>query len=329
MSDLLYSLKNIISYNINNKIANVNIGYGIDNNYARCTATSIVSICLNNPQYIIDFHIITNNLSVDNKRRFQKLSEKYFINIYIYEIDTSYLKSLPILNHYSTAIYFRLLLPLILIKTKQIIYLDADIVCINSISALIELDLKKYIVAAVPDVEWTSEQKIRKLKLKNHKYFNSGLLIINIDNWNKNMISEKIISILSNPQNKLEHPDQDALNIILNKKVIYLEKKYNRINMNRVDINNDCLLHFAAKSKPWHLSWLVSPTCNKVNRDIYSYYEEMTPWKKMSVEKPKTYKQMHFYAKCLKKHYKYLRAVKWYFKYMFTKIIFILKNIRR
>lgn len=328
MSNLLYSLKSITRYNSNTKIANANIGYGIDNNYARCTAASIVSICLNNPQYVIDFHIITNNLSVDNKRRFQKLSEKYFINIYIYEINISYLKSLPVLNHYSIAIYFRLLLPLILIKIKQIIYLDADIVCINSINELIELDLKNYIIAAVPDVEWTSEQKIQKLKLKNHKYFNSGLLIINIDNWNKDMVSEKIISVLNNPENKLEHPDQDALNIILNKKVIYLEKKYNRINMDSMDINNDCLLHFAAKSKPWHLSWLVSPTCNEFNKNIYSYYEKKTSWKEMPVEKPKTYKQMHFYAKCLKKHHQYLKSIKWYFRYIFAKIIFF-KNIRR
>ena len=47
----------------------VHIGYGIDNNFARCTAASIASFCENNPERKIFFHILEVNLSEENKIR--------------------------------------------------------------------------------------------------------------------------------------------------------------------------------------------------------------------------------------------------------------------
>lgn len=328
MSQLLCSLKNTIKY-INVNEANINIGYGIDDNYSRATASSIVSICLNNPHNTFNFHIIADNLSIDTKIKFKQLSKKYCINIYIYEVDISYLKKLPILNHYSTAIYFRLLLPLILKNYKQTIYLDADIICINNIKELFTLKLKTHIIAAVPDVSWTSKQRLSELKLNNHIYFNSGMLIINIDNWNKLNISNQIIQLLNNPKYSFSHPDQDALNILLTKKIFYLDEKFNCINMNNINLSHTCLLHFAAKAKPWHLSWTVSPSCNKTNINIYSHYEKLTPWSDSFLEIPKNYKQMHFYAKCLKKHNFYFKSSLWYLKYTYHKILTILSLERR
>lgn len=331
MSQIFYSLKNTIQYINNNDTltTHINIGYGIDDKYSRAVASSIVSICLNNPQSSFNFHIIADNLSSDTKIKFKQLSKKYFINIYIYEIDISYLKKLPILNHYSTAIYFRLLFPLLLKNYKQFIYLDADIICINNIQKVLTLKLETHIIAAVPDVFWTSNQRLSELKLDNHVYFNSGMLIINIDKWNKFNISNKIIELLNNTKYKFSHPDQDALNILLTKKIFYLDEKFNCINMNNINLSNTCLLHFAAKSKPWHLSWSVSPSCNKNNINIYSHYEKLTPWSNYDLETPKNYKQMHFYAKCLKKHHFYLKSILWYLKYSYHKALTIVSFERR
>lgn len=43
----------------------INIGYGIDNNYARCCATSITSFCLNNPTKNFNFHIMAGMLKIN------------------------------------------------------------------------------------------------------------------------------------------------------------------------------------------------------------------------------------------------------------------------
>lgn len=48
MNNPLYVIKNTIKYhNYTNKNL-THIGYGIDDNYVRCAATSIASICINN-----------------------------------------------------------------------------------------------------------------------------------------------------------------------------------------------------------------------------------------------------------------------------------------
>lgn len=55
-------IQNIVSYNYCSNPSNyINIGYGIDNNYARCCASSIASFCLNNPTKNFNFHIMAKN----------------------------------------------------------------------------------------------------------------------------------------------------------------------------------------------------------------------------------------------------------------------------
>ena len=59
MYQLKKSITNTIKYTYSKENHyTIHIGYGVDDNYARCLATSITSICLNNPQNIFIFHIM-------------------------------------------------------------------------------------------------------------------------------------------------------------------------------------------------------------------------------------------------------------------------------
>ena len=65
-------------YNYSKIFSNpINIGYGIDDNFARCTATSIFSFYKNNPNKNFIFHILENNLSNTYKEKFHLLANKY------------------------------------------------------------------------------------------------------------------------------------------------------------------------------------------------------------------------------------------------------------
>ena len=116
-------------YLISQTHSNIHIGYGIDNNYARCCASSIASFCLNNPTKNFNFHIMTNDLSTINKKQFEQLAQLYSINIYIYEINIDTLAKLPTQTHLPIATYFRFILPLILDNVDKLFYIDADIIC--------------------------------------------------------------------------------------------------------------------------------------------------------------------------------------------------------
>lgn len=311
-------------YNYSKIFSNpINIGYGIDDNFARCTATSIFSFYKNNPNKNFIFHILENNLSNTYKEKFHLLAKKYSLNIIIYTINIDILKNLPSNITFTTAMYFRYMFPYILKNNEKIIYIDGDTLCLNNAEELFNIDLENNIIAAVPDLKWANKTRNEALSLKNHIYFNSGMLLINAKKWNEFNTFDKLINHLSTEQEKFLFPDQDALNLVLTGKVKYIDTKFNWAKVENIsidNINNIIILHYAASPKPWFLAWSVNPKANDTNRYIYKSYEQETPYSNMPLIKPRTYKEMEHYAKNLKKHGIYLSSFKWYLKYLYKKL---------
>lgn len=299
----------------------INIGYGIDNNYARCCATSITSFCLNNPTKNFNFHIMAKDLSTTNKKQFEQLAQLYSINIYIYEINIDTLTKLPTQTHLPIATYFRFILPLILDNVDKLFYIDADIICLQNADDLFNINLKDNIIGAVPDLPWMNKKRNKALNLRNHIYFNAGMLIINIAKWNNFNTFTKVLQAIQNEPQKFRYLDQDALNLILTNHIQYLDTKFNCIDINSTEQKNIILLHFAAHPKPWNIAFPISKICNKFNKNLYQYYENKTPWKNLPLEQPKNYKEIKIYAKALNHNKQYLKSIYWILKYLTNKIL--------
>lgn len=318
-------VKNIshYTYSPKNSINIIDIGYGIDNNFARCTATSIFSFYKNNPNKNFVFHILETNLSISNKNKFKSLAKKYALNIIIYTINIDNFKKLPSNITFTTAMYFRYIFPYILKNNEKIIYIDGDTLCLNNAEELFNINLENNIIAAVPDSEWANKTRNKALNLKNHIYFLSGMLLINAKKWNEFNTFEKLIECLSTIGKNFLFPDQDALNLVLTNKVKYIDSKFNWAKVENIspnNINKIIILHYAASPKPWSLSWSLDPKTNNINRKIYITYEKQTPFFNMPLVKPKTYKEMEHYAKSLRKHHFYIDSFKWYLKYLIKKL---------
>lgn len=279
MNELLNSIKNKISYINHNEPKSIHIGYGIDNNYARCAATSIASFCENNPEKYFTFHILSLDLSTSTKKLISILAQKYSLNIIIYEIDISFFKlmRLPTKIYLPIPTYFRFIFPLILKDIEQIFYIDADIICLQNAKELFNIKLNQNIIAAVPDLPWLQKQRNEELHLSNHIYFNAGMLLINVNKWNQLNIIESLFHTLSTEPSKFKYLDQDFLNYKLINDVLYLDTKYNCIDLGTINHKNIVLLHFAAHPKPWTACWPISPKCNSFNRELYQAYEKCTP----------------------------------------------------
>ncbi len=297
----------------------INIGYGIDNNYARCCATSITSFCLNNPTKNFNFHIMAKDLSTTNKKQFEQLAQLYSINIYIYEINIDTLAKLPTQTHLPIATYFRFILPLILDNVDKLFYIDADIICLQNADNFFNINLNDNIIGAVPDLPWMNAKRNKALNLRNHIYFNAGMLIINIAKWNNFNTFAKVLQAIQNEPQKFRYLDQDALNLILTNHIQYLDTKFNCIDINSTEQKNIILLHFAAHPKPWNIAFSISKICNEFNKNLYQYYENKTPWKNLPLEQPKNYKEMKIYAKALKYNKQYIKSLYWTLKYFLNK----------
>jgi|GEM_PF-87630 len=329
VNDLKKSIKNVIKYEyIKERKSLLHIGYGIDNNFVRCTGTSIYSFVKNNINEKIAFHIVAHDLSNDSKEKFKILAKDNNINIYIYEIDSSFFKDFPTQFSWPTATYFRFLLPIILNNIERLLYIDADVICLGKIREIFNINLENHIIGAISESEIANKERNKILGLNNHIYFNAGVLLIDIKKWNEFNVLDKAIEILNKYRNILTCLDQDMLNMVLTNHIKYLDKKFNWLNwwnykdVENININNIVLMHFTAHPKPWDLAWNVSPICTSFNKDIYKNFEDMTPWKNMPLIPPKNYKEMEHYAKDLKKRGYYLESLKWYKNYLINKIIF-------
>lgn len=315
------SIKNIIHYNYSNlSNCSINIGYGINDKFSRCTAASIISFCQNNPNKKIHFHIISLDLSIDSKIRLKTLAKEKHIYITIYEANPYFFANLPVKINLPIPAYFRFILPLILKEYKKIFYIDADILCLKNAEDFFNIKLDNYIIAAIPD-DRIFNSRNSALNLTDHTYFNSGVLIINVQKWLALNITEKLLSILQKTPHLFIYPDQDALNIILTKNIKYIEQKFNyAINKNMSSNSDVVLLHYVHKPKPWELIFPTSSYINKYNKDFYNYYEALTPFKNLPLLEPITYKEMHHYSKYLYSKKYYIKSLKYFLLYVNKKI---------
>lgn len=178
-------------------------------------------------------------------------------------------------DHLSLAAYYRLFLPHAFRHEYQnIIYLDADTYLTRAfLSDFFKKIPTDLVIAAAPDIAnicldcnlKMSEGHKKHLKnylsryeSKNHTYRNSGVLIINTENYIKRNCLERILETSIENLNKLTYHDQTALNMSLLNEMQILSFEYNwqaddRIN-HLFENFKPALIHFIGLNKPWKSS---------------------------------------------------------------------------
>ena len=306
----------------------LNIGYIFDHGAVRGAGVSICSICENNRNKNIIFHAICTDLTKDDIDKLEQISIKYNKLIFLYFINKNVelFKNL-VIGKFPVTIWYRILLPYI-VNCKKILYLDADIINLSSLEKLFSIDMEDYDLLAVPDIEKTANERIKALDLTNNIYFNSGVLMINIDKWVENNNSDKILEIAKIYNEKLILPDQDALNILFSKskQVYYIDRKYNRVALWREKnikekLEETVLLHFV-QTKPWQEEWLYER--RPYIENLYAEYEMLSPWKDMPFEKKEklSYHDKRKRAIFMLKKGKLLKGLYWYKEYLEDKFNF-------
>lgn len=321
-----------ISFSFLHEESELNIAYGTDKNFLYGCAMSIASILLHNKEKKIAFHIFTDHLENKEKEKFESLAQQYNSEINIYLVSCDWLKKLPNDKNWSYAIYFRFIAADILYSSKdKILYLDCDIICKGSIQEVIEKDISRIIAAVVTDRDetwWKKRAEALDTPSIANGYFNSGVLLINLKNWEKESITEKSMAILTDSKRveKIIYPDQDALNILLSQHIEFIDKKYNT----QYSINYELkakkgsfypnpinektvFIHYIGPTKPWH-SWGEYP-CIKP----FLIAREQSPWCTVPLEMAVSTNQLRYCAKHLLKQEKYLSSFLCFIKYLYKK----------
>lgn len=307
------------------------IAYGIDKNCLFGAGISIISVLINN-QENFHFHIFTDYIDQNYIEKCKQITDKFKTNISIYFINSDVFSQLPVSAIWPKAMYFRLAIFNILSEiSDKLLYLDADVVCKGDLSTLFSTDLSNHYAAVVADLDTVQNRVEQRLGMPGMKgqYFNSGVILTNLQAWQKNNLTEKCFAALNDNElkNKLHFMDQDLLNILLFNHTIILDNKYNCIydgaeHFGRKDydkykeiITDDTvLIHYTSDTKPW-LKWVRYPA--------FIYFDhalEQSPWAISDLMDASRIVQLKKKSKHQFYQGKYLPGIQTQIQYLWSKI---------
>jgi len=264
----------------------LNVVFATDRGYLQHLAVALASLLENNSG--MNIYIINNDISAADWKKLQKLFEGKDSNLIDAKIDDKQIESLITHSHFTKAIYYRLFIPDIVHGDKAL-YLDADIVVNGQINNLYKTDISSTFIAAVhnPGINNHVELKMDY----SAKYFNSGVMLINLEYWRTYNIKEKVIEFIAGRQGVVQFPDQDGLNSVINGNWREIHPKYNMHtifthegfavdSIIKEAIDNPVIIHYTSSFKPWHFG------NSHLYKHLYWKYLRMTPYKYAIPSKP-------------------------------------------
>ncbi len=255
-----------------------------DINYIQYFAVALTSLLENNLHTINRIflvHDIDDLGQLENILGFFK--EKYNKKIELFAIDSTKMDGYTLTHQLTKATYFRLyfaeLLP---VEIEKVLFLDSDIIVKESITNLLDIDFnntysstKEYYLYAV-DHRFHQEEiaRLRKMNFSGNKYFNAGVLLINLKKWRKDHVTPLFIATLKKYNEEILWADQDVLNLVFDNQWGELDYDYNAFGLPGKIDDDYKIIHYIGMSKPWHFK----------NRHPYRYlywkYLELTPFKR-------------------------------------------------
>lgn len=293
--------------------SNVCVALAADETYAPALAVAVRSVIDNfGDRRRLTIYVLDRGLTRSTKRKLRS-SWPERANVRFVRADQVLLESLPmpwdraIIPHVNQSMYIRLFIPDLLPHDEsRVLYLDADTLALADVTDLWDVDLKGYPVAAVQDavLRVVSSPLVpldhEELGLgPNAKYFNSGVLLMDLDVWRTEDLSERVLRYLMENQAEVRFPDQDALNAVLCDRWKQLDISWNvqvnewirmvRIREGRhaeawlpnepnrvresVPPNGAKIMHFVGRHKPW-----TSRFRHEAYRELYRQYQRRTAW---------------------------------------------------
>ena len=215
----------------------------VDKNYIPPLQVMLTSLYMNNPGEDVEMYLLHSRLQEKELEPLEKQCGRLGYKFFPVKIEDSWFSQAP------------------------------DILVINSLKPLWETDMKGRLFAAAAHTGKTNlANNINQVRLgTTHKYFNSGVLLINLDQGRKEILPEEIFRYAGEHAKELLLPDQDILNAVFGSRTLelddylwnydarnystYLLRSGGVCDMDWV-MGNTGILHFCGKTKPWQAGYI-------------------------------------------------------------------------
>lgn len=267
----------------------INISASCDENYAQHLGIMFLSVLRNSHNTrLLQFFLIDNGISHVSITEIKNLVESFGAKITIIEAQEKPFEHIET-GRYGAAAYQRLIMAEILpANIGQVVYLDSDLIVIDDIYKLAVMAGDAPLAA----IENLSPKACLSIGLRRNSYFNSGVLVANLDYWRTHSIQSKLLSYLRDNKDTIRHLDQCALNGVFEDKWARIPQRWNlqadAFGVLKKYYDNNCgyskqelteaiaspaIIHFIGPKKPW--LW----KCHSEYKVFYDHYKSLSPWK--------------------------------------------------
>lgn len=271
-----------------------------------------------------DIVVLQDDISPKNKKKLLFMIENYpnfslkFFNPEKYLDKSKITVQKKYLNSVSS---YRITLNKFMKGYNKVVVAEVDMILKHDIKELYDTDIKDAPIAAVVDPHfirgynlsaYRNDYALEFLKLTDKfRYANTGVMVLNIDEFNKNKYSEKLIEMCK--ANTYTCLEQDAMNSLFDNSIYLLDAKWNFLTCDEekelLDRNmpaelykiwketerNPYIIHWTGANKPWIApdEYLAYEWWNIARRT--PYYEEIVRRNLVSVQsKPQTVPNINY-----------------------------------
>ncbi len=268
-----------------------------DDAYAMPLAVTLASAAMHlSAGRILEIYVVDGGIEAANKQRIVQSLDPARASITWVPHARAGLDGLPMWGRMSVHTYQRILAADLLPTTKtKAIWLDSDLVVRADLTSLWRLELGGAPLLAAQDMiapivsSPLGLQAYRALGFEGHeKYFNAGVMLLDLDRWRRDGIAEKVMTYLRQYRGAVVLWDQDGLNAVLRGRWGELDLRWNQnaavcgrsfFDAGHLDpaayrnVRDDpWIIHFSGHLKPWHYP-LESPAYAS-----YFEYLDKTAW---------------------------------------------------
>ena len=231
--------------------------YAADDNYMPYLAVALTSLKKNKTEdYEYRIHVLYAGELSEAAQKVKSMEEDNF-HIYFEDVeskmhaiaDCTYCR-----DYYTSAIFYRLMIPEMFPDYDKVLYMDCDTVALADVAKLYTIDIGNNFIGAAADQAVAAVPAFRAytkyaLNIAPHRYFNSGVIVMNLKKLREIGFYGKFCEVLRSYEFIIA-PDQDVLNLICKDRVYYYGGEWNQMPIGGK--GNPKLIHYNLTMKPWH-----------------------------------------------------------------------------
>jgi lipopolysaccharide biosynthesis glycosyltransferase len=254
---------------------------GIDRNYLLQAATMLTSLSAASSR-AIPTTLLHSDLTSSEIRALERLSATMGWPLDVKQVVVP--SGLPVTDWVTPATYIRLFAPVFCADTSYVLYLDVDMLVLEDLAPLVNITPHSAVAAVQDHFHPTFETSqalpgYRSGASSRTPYFNAGVLLASVKDWDKMDVTERALRFLYNNPDHIRFWDQDALNAVLEQQWEPLAPEWNcfpfrdllgrhdwrkpgqvTMPLNTLfDLEDRArILHFAGPKKPWQEAYRQS-----------------------------------------------------------------------